>query len=931
MKQKLLLFTLLLTAAMNQAFSQVVFQENFQGGIPATFTLRNVDGLTPNTAVAYVNNAWIAREDFANNVADTAAFSTSWYTPAGTSNDWMFTPVINSLPANTILTWNAVAYDASYQDGYEVRIFTGASIPATPNASTGTVVFSTAAEVSTWTSHSVNLNAYAGQNIYIAFRNNSFDKFLLLIDDIKVEVPLNYDAELTSVTPISEYTLTPKTQVIAYPLSGVVSNTGLMSISNVGVTATVYDESFTAVYTASSTPVASLAPAATSNFTMTGFTPSAPGGYMITYNATLTEVDGKLVNNTDTQYLYITNSVYARDNGNPSGSLGIGAGNGGYLGQKFTIVNTATVNAIGIYYGGIPEASVDFRIAGCIWSMVNDTPHAIIALTDTLLRLDTLGGYYVLPIQNNGFSLTPGNYAFTAIEFTETAAVGQTDDLFVPNTTFVKWPTSPLNGWGNNEDFGAGFSKPYIIRPILCAAIQPNLTASDATCGATNGSVTSNPTGWYYALGFTWSNDSTTFEINNLPAGTYTVTMSDFNNCSASASATVNAVNLTLTGTILGSSSTCTASNGGLSLTPTNGTPAYTYSWSNGGNTSNLTGLAAGNYTVTITDAVGCTGTVSGSVTALSVAITSDVTTTQSSCTSNTGSATAAPTNGTSPYTYLWSNGGAADAITNVGPGTYTVTITDANGCTGTKTATVGTPNGPTASSTTTDVSCFGTSTGAIDVTVTGGTGNLTYSWSNSASTQDLSNLAVGTYTVTVSDANSCSFTTTAVVNGPAAALTTSGTSTNATNGNNGAVDLTVAGGTSAYTYNWSNAANTEDVSGLAAGTYTVTVTDSKGCTASSTFTIISVGISGIEYVNQFNVFPNPASAQTNIRIELTESADITVELFAANGQLVSSHAIGNVQNTTYTLNTLSLPGGVYTIRVSGEKFNAVQRLTITK
>lgn len=931
MKQKVLLFTLLLTAVMNQAFSQIIFQENFQSGMPASFTLRNVDALTPNASVAYVNNAWMVREDFANNVADSAAFSTSWYTPAGTANDWMFTPVINNLPANTTLSWNAVAYDASYADGYEVRIFTGATIPATPTGTTGTVVFSTASEASTWTSHTVNLNAYAGQNIYIAFRNNSNDKFVLLVDDITVEVQNNYDANLTAVTPVTEYTLTPQSQVIAYPLSGIVTNSGAMSISNVSVTATVYNESLTQVYTASSTPVATLAPAASANFSMTGFTPTATGGYMVTYNTTLTETDGVPVNNVDTQYLYITNSIYARDNGTLTGALGIGAGNGGYLGQKFTIVNTATANAIGIYYSDKPGTDVDFRIAGCIWSMVNDTPNAIIALTDTLIRPDTLGGYFILPIQNNGFSLAPGNYAFTAIEFTETALVGQTDDLFTPNTTFVRWPTTPLNGWGNNEDFGANFAKPYVIRPILCAAINANITVTDATCAASNGSLVSNPTGWDDYLAFEWSNDSITDALTDLAAGTYTLTLTDGNNCSATSSATVNSVNLNLTGNIAATQSICTAANGGLTVTPTNGTPSYIYAWSNGASTAGTTGLAVGSYTVTITDAAGCSGTVSQSVTAQTVGITANLSSTQSSCTNNTGSATAVPTNGTTPYTYLWSNGGTSDVISNVGPGNYTVTMTDANGCTGTQSVAVTTPNGPSAVSAATDVACFGTSTGGVDVTVTGGTGTLTYAWSNSTSSQDLTNVAAGTYTLSVTDGNSCSFTISATVNEPASALSVTGTGTNATSGNNGAVDLSVSGGTSAYTYSWNNSANTEDLTGLAAGTYTVTVTDAKGCTATSTFSILSVGISGIEYINQFNVFPNPASAQTNIRIELTESSDVLVELFSANGQLVSSHKMGNVMNTTYTLNTLSLASGVYTVRVSGEKFNVVQRLTVAK
>jgi hypothetical protein len=182
-----------------------IFSENFDNisgitaGGPGTYAfptgwlLANVDNNIPDVPVSYVNDAWERREDFANNVADSAMFSTSWYNPLSSADDWAWTPAIGPITANAVLNWNALTYDPLFPDGYEVRVMTSAGGP--PNGSTGnignmvansTVLFSISAENTTWTARTASLAAFAGQTIYIAFRNNSNDKFLLVIDDVVV-------------------------------------------------------------------------------------------------------------------------------------------------------------------------------------------------------------------------------------------------------------------------------------------------------------------------------------------------------------------------------------------------------------------------------------------------------------------------------------------------------------------------------------------------------------------------------------------------------------------------------------------------------------------------------------------------------------------------------------------------------------------------
>lgn len=193
-----LAFVLLSFATPAHLRSQVIFSEDFDsisgptgGGagtysFPAGWGLFNVDALTPAAAVAYMNNAWVRREDFSGSTSDSVAISTSWYTPAGTADDWMISPAITVLPG-AILRWSAAGMDPSYPDGYQVWVSTTTADPA--GCLAGTKIFETAAENTVWTDRYINLDSagFTSGTIYIGWRNNSLDQFLLKVDDIVVE------------------------------------------------------------------------------------------------------------------------------------------------------------------------------------------------------------------------------------------------------------------------------------------------------------------------------------------------------------------------------------------------------------------------------------------------------------------------------------------------------------------------------------------------------------------------------------------------------------------------------------------------------------------------------------------------------------------------------------------------------------------------
>jgi gliding motility-associated-like protein len=328
-----------------------------------------------------------------------------------------------------------------------------------------------------------------------------------------------------------------------------------------------------------------------------------------------------------------------------------------------------------------------------------------------------------------------------------------------------------------------------------------------------------------------------------LTAGTYTCTITDANGCAITKTITVTQPTaITATSTTV--TATCGNPNGSATVTPSGGTPGYTYSWSpSGGTGATATGLAAGNYTCTITDANGCTFTRSvtivnaGSPTATISASTNIL------CNGgNNGSATVTASGGTGPYTYAWTpSGGTGATASGLTAGSYTVTVTDANGCSATASVTLTQPPALTASATASPVLCNGGNTGGEVITPAGGTPGYTYSWAPSGGTgATASNLSAGTYTCTVTDSHGCTTTASATVTQPTALTATNSTTPVLCNGGNtGTASVAASGATPGYTYSWAPSGGTgATASNLTAGTYTCTITDANGCSITSSVTV---------------------------------------------------------------------------------------------
>jgi gliding motility-associated-like protein len=283
-----------------------------------------------------------------------------------------------------------------------------------------------------------------------------------------------------------------------------------------------------------------------------------------------------------------------------------------------------------------------------------------------------------------------------------------------------------------------------------------------------------------------------------------------------------------LTSTVAGTNVLCNGGNGSATLTASGGTTVYSYLWSNGAVTNTISAIA-GVYTGTVTDANGCSTSQSISIIEPAV-LTSTVAGTNVLCNGGNGSATLTASGGTTAYSYLWSNGAVTNTISAIA-GVYTGTVTDANLCTSVKTVTITQPTALSSISTLSSPLCHGVSTGSINVTISGGVVPYSYSWSNGASTQDLNSIAAGSYTLHYNDQNGCKDSMSVTLNQPDTIILVKRIDNLKCNGDTiGNVFLTPSGGTSPYTYLWSDGSTGKDLSNINSGVYSVILTDANGC-----------------------------------------------------------------------------------------------------
>lgn len=384
--------------------------------------------------------------------------------------------------------------------------------------------------------------------------------------------------------------------------------------------------------------------------------------------------------------------------------------------------------------------------------------------------------------------------------------------------------------------------------------------------------------------------NSTTDNISNLCAGSYTVVVTNAQNCISTATVVITSPQ-PITPNPSFTNILCNGQcNGTGTVAPAGGTPPYTYLWNDPANqtTSTTFNLCVGTFSVQITDANGCTANASVNITE-PTPLTANYNTADVSCFGAcNGSATAFPAGGTSPYTYSWNPvGQTTQMATNLCAGQYSITVFDNNGCTyGPQQITINEPIPLNVSISNTHVSCNSFCNGTATALVTGGTAPYTYQWNDpfNQTTATANNLCAGNYIVTVTDANGCVATATVTITEPLPVLINT-TPVNADcSGNCNAYILSnVSGGTTPYTYQWNDPGNTTnpDVFNLCSGSYTLTVVDANGCQATTTASVTT---------------PQPLNANLSIQSNIT--------CFGVCDGIIISNTLGGTPPFSYSWNT---------------------------
>jgi gliding motility-associated-like protein len=374
----------------------------------------------------------------------------------------------------------------------------------------------------------------------------------------------------------------------------------------------------------------------------------------------------------------------------------------------------------------------------------------------------------------------------------------------------------------------------------VAASIAVSTTVVDETCfGGTTGAVNITVVGGQAPLAYHWSNGAATQNISSVAAGNYQITVTDNLGCAGSASAVISEPpQLVITETH--SNVLCNGGNtGSVTVSANGGMPGYSFIWNDGNTSLARNNLSAGNYQVTVTDNNACTASNSIAITQPAQLAANETHVNVLCNGGNSGSISITAAGGTIPYSYLWNDGNTSSARTSLNAGNYSVVVTDSNLCTASVAITLTEPSALNVSETHSNVLCYGGNSGAINLSVTGGTPSYTFMWNDGATTQNRTTVTAGNYSVTTTDNNLCSVVTSIIITEPLA-LNASETHTNVLchSGTNGSINIVATNGTAPYSFIWNDGNTLPGRTNLAAGNYNVTVSDNNLCSVSTSVNI---------------------------------------------------------------------------------------------
>jgi len=446
------------------------------------------------------------------------------------------------------------------------------------------------------------------------------------------------------------------------------------------------------------------------------------------------------------------------------------------------------------------------------------------------------------------------------------------------------------------------------------------------------GQASVNATGGVGGYQFDWEDNTIpagTQTATNLCPGNYRLTVSDVNGCIEVDSVVIDAATPIVV-QFNGTAPSCSGlQNGAIDSQVSGGSSPYQYLWSNGSTAADLQNLPCGQYDLTLTDAAGCVRNFSDTLDCPQTITVVDIVPQHVRCFGGAdGSITVQVQGGTLPLNYLWNDVNAQITPTaqNLSAGIYTVTVTDVNGCSISTSTTVLQPTQLTVSTSVTNVSCLSFGDGIATANPTGGVGPYTYNWGGGGTNQTITNLAAGTFFVTVTDANQCTASASAIITQPATMVMVTATQTRFAcwGESDGDAAVSASGSNGApFTFNWSNGQVGGGASNLAIGLYTVTATDPRGCTG--TQIVVIQELDSIEVLTAYAPPTCPNDANAVVAVVLIEGGlgmgDSTQYNYqwslpgAPNSTVASGFSAGN-----YTLTVTDFQGcmGIHQFMVDG-------------
>jgi hypothetical protein len=471
----------------------------------------------------------------------------------------------------------------------------------------------------------------------------------------------------------------------------------------------------------------------------------------------------------------------------------------------------------------------------------------------------------------------------------------------------------------NNYNYGFGVSGAQI---------------NDENCGNSQGSIDLEIAGGQAPYSYVWSNGASTQDLSGLSASNYQVTITDDLGCQwiedlALENFTNNfslSVNLTNQG--------CAPNTGSIDLDLLGGNPSYSFNWSTGATSEDLSAISSGIYSVTVTDLLGCILTNSFNLGITNSVFTNTVQNTAALCGAATGALDLSVTGAIAPFSYLWSNGATTEDISGLLSGTYDVTITDAVGCTTVESFVVTDNIGNLGLSAIPTAATCGQSNGGMILNVSGGTAPYSFIWSTGSTDAFVSNLPAGNYGATITDAAGCNLVIPVLIpniGDPVNLLNVDTIGSSCGLCSDGQIDLSLDPAAGPYNFLWSNNSNSEDLINVLPGNYSVTITNALGCTLDTTFTVnIATGILSI-LDNGTKMYPNPASEYLILEFNQSIYESMDIQFFNNIGQLILQRTIDGNGEKMIEIGLQPMPAGVYVVKLSMGDSTFIEKLTILK